>query len=118
MLNISCSYWAYKSSWSMDGLPGLKRGLAAGKKFHVAPIEKMVGPLAPKRYSSGYGFSVLQVLLIALLAFFAGLAVAVYGRTAADFIKYGVKDSPLELKVGNWTQLASREGLIGLWSTH
>jgi hypothetical protein len=39
-------YWAYKNAWSMDGLPGMRRGLKAGKEFSVVPIEKMVGKMA------------------------------------------------------------------------
>ena len=31
------SYWAYKNAWSMDGLPGMKRGTVAAKKYSVAP---------------------------------------------------------------------------------
>lgn len=35
-------YWAYKNAWSIDGLPGMKRGLDCGMRELVAPIEKMV----------------------------------------------------------------------------
>ena len=35
-------YWAYKSAWSMDGLPGMQRGLDTGAREAVEPIVKMV----------------------------------------------------------------------------
>lgn len=62
----------------MDGLPGLRRGLAAGKREKVAPIQKMVGPLAPTAYRYGKGFSVGQVMMIALLSMVAGILMATY----------------------------------------
>lgn len=62
----------------MDGLPGLRRGLAAGKREKVAPIQKMVGPLAPTAYRNGLGFSVGQVIIIALLSLVAGIFIAAY----------------------------------------
>lgn len=101
----------------MDGLPGMKRGLKAAKTYNVAPIKKMVGPLAPTKYQSGYGFSVLQVMLIALIAFFVGLAVATYGQEAAGLVNEVVRGQGLELKVGNGSQRSPLEGLSGLWAT-
>ncbi len=112
------SYWAYKSAWSIDGMPGMKRGLTAAKTHKVAPLKKMVGPLAPTRYHSGLGFSVLQMLLIALLSFLIGLTVAWHGQTIFNTLLTGVKGSPLELHVPNWTQVSSSEKFRGLWSTH
>ncbi|EMR72742.1 putative pyridoxamine phosphate oxidase family protein [Eutypa lata UCREL1] len=35
-------YWAFKNAWSMDMLPGMKRGLAAADVEKVEPIKKMV----------------------------------------------------------------------------
>ncbi|KAI0204139.1 hypothetical protein F4808DRAFT_414884 [Astrocystis sublimbata] len=60
-------YWASKNAWSMDGLPGMRRGLEAGKRFSVEPMKKMVGKLAPK--NGGQAMAELQVayLVIALL---------------------------------------------------
>ncbi|KIX01871.1 uncharacterized protein Z518_09598 [Rhinocladiella mackenziei CBS 650.93] len=40
-------YWAFKNSASMDGLPGLKRGVQTAIADRVKPIKKMVGPFAP-----------------------------------------------------------------------
>ena len=77
-------YWAYKNAWSMDGLPGMRRGLAAGKREKVVPIKKMVGALAPTRYQNGLGFSVSQVILIAMLSALVGAILASYGAMLLD----------------------------------
>ena len=63
----------------MDGLPGMKRALAAGKREKVAPIKKMVGPLTPTRYQNGLGFSPNQVIVTALLSVLFGVLLALYG---------------------------------------
>ena len=36
-------YWAYKNAKSVDGLPGLARGVEIARRDRVAPIEKFVG---------------------------------------------------------------------------
>ncbi|KAK3075360.1 hypothetical protein LTR53_001365 [Teratosphaeriaceae sp. CCFEE 6253] len=79
-------YWAYKNAWSMDGLPGMRRALVAAKEEGVAPIKKMVGPWAPKRYQDGRGFSVEQVLMIALMSFMLGMALVVYGPLVCEHL--------------------------------
>ena len=99
----------------MDGLPGMHRALVAGKKHGVAPIKKMVGPLAPTKYQSGYGFAAQQVILIAFASFLVGLAAAFYGPILYEVVVNGVKASPLEVNVVNMTQVPSLEGLSGLW---
>jgi hypothetical protein len=86
-------YWAYKNAWSMDGLPGMRRGLAAGKRHKVTPIVKMVGPFAPKRYHNGYGFGLSHVMLIALLSFVIGLLLA----AKVPFVLEKVRDVDLNL---------------------
>ncbi|OAG45521.1 hypothetical protein AYO21_00157 [Fonsecaea monophora] len=40
-------YWAHKNAWSMDGLPGMQRGVKTAVAEDVKPIKKMVGPYAP-----------------------------------------------------------------------
>ncbi|OAP63917.1 hypothetical protein AYL99_03144 [Fonsecaea erecta] len=40
-------YWAHKNAWSMDGLPGLQRGVKTAVTEDVKPIKKMVGRYAP-----------------------------------------------------------------------
>ncbi|KIX92152.1 uncharacterized protein Z520_12145 [Fonsecaea multimorphosa CBS 102226] len=47
-------YWAYKNAWSMDGLPGLQRGVNTAVTDNVKPIKKMVGPYAPSSKSNGH----------------------------------------------------------------
>lgn len=69
----------------MDGLPAMRRGLAAGKEFDIAPLKKMVGPLAPKKngVSPGPdGFTLEQLVIVFITAFIAGLMVmfAVYPK--------------------------------------
>ena len=54
----------------MDGLPGMRRALEAGKKEKVAPIKKMVGPLAPTRYNYQQGFTAQQVFFLIVFIFF------------------------------------------------
>lgn len=101
----------------MDGLPGMRRGLNAAKKYNVAPIKKMVGPLAPTRYRSGYGFTTMQVILIALFSFLIGLAVAYYGRVVIEIVSDSINGRPLEVKLDNLTQASPLESLAGFWST-
>jgi len=72
-------YWAYKNSFSMDGLPGMKQALAIGRKEKVAPIKKMVGPLAPKNGTAHTIYDLPQLLLIALLSFMLGVFASNYG---------------------------------------
>ncbi|OTB07431.1 hypothetical protein M426DRAFT_318112 [Hypoxylon sp. CI-4A] len=62
-------YWASKNAWSMDGLPGMQRGLKAGRLYAIEPVKKMVGPLAPKngvRLSLRDGFQVEHIVIIVL----------------------------------------------------
>ncbi|KAI1337142.1 pyridoxamine phosphate oxidase family protein [Xylariaceae sp. FL0016] len=76
-------YWALKNAWSMDGLPGMSRGLEAGKKYSIEPLKKMVGPLAPK--NGGYASKTdlhVSYLVIALLT----LLMAVLAATHPAFI--------------------------------
>lgn len=61
----------------MDGLPGMKRALDASKTHGVAPIKKMVGPLAPKNGTiHSDGFTLEQVMIIFVIAFVAGVMAA------------------------------------------
>lgn len=79
----------------------------------LATVKKMVGPLAPTRYQSGYGFTSLQVVLVALLAFLVGLAVAFYGHSVAEMF---VESKP-EIVIRNLTQNSPLGGLSQLWAT-
>lgn len=78
-------YWGLKSAYSMDGLPAMRRGLAAGKEFDITPLKKMVGPLAPKKNGVTMGqdgFTLEQLIIVFITAFIAGLMVmfAVYPK--------------------------------------
>jgi hypothetical protein len=79
-------YWAYKNAWSMDGMPGMKRGVKAGKEHKVTPMEKMVGPLAKVKYRNG-SVSVEWVVLIAVMAFLLGTVVMMYAGEMLGSLK-------------------------------
>ena len=82
-------YWAYKNAWSMDQLPGMKRGLAAAKIENIAPIKKMVGPLAPSKYQSSVSTTTSEVrtVIVAILSFLIGMLFATYGSGLVDDIR-------------------------------
>ena len=40
-------YWAWKSSRSIDGMPGMKRGVEYAEKHAVSPLKKWKGAYAP-----------------------------------------------------------------------
>ena len=96
-------YWAFKNAWSMDGMPGMKAGLSTAKAEHIVPIKKMVGPLAPSKYTAGVGWNLQQVLLIALLSFLIGLATAFYGPTVRQMALEAAGQSKAELSFSNLT---------------
>ncbi|KAI0848482.1 hypothetical protein F5Y00DRAFT_238437 [Daldinia vernicosa] len=65
-------YWALKNAWSMDGLPGMPRGLKAARFYAIEPVKKMVGPLAPKNgvnlgARSGFLLEHFVIIVLALL---------------------------------------------------
>ncbi|KAI1437003.1 pyridoxamine phosphate oxidase family protein [Xylaria sp. CBS 124048] len=69
-------YWAFKNAYSIDGLPGLRRGLEAGKKYSIAPMKKMAGKMIPKNgdatnVSVGYIEHIVIAILIVLVAVLA-----------------------------------------------
>ncbi|KAK4158218.1 hypothetical protein C8A00DRAFT_28722 [Chaetomidium leptoderma] len=61
-------YWALKNAYSVDGLPGMQIGYKTGKEEHIAPIRKMVGPLARRRYHNDRRFNVWHLILMAVLS--------------------------------------------------
>lgn len=70
-------YWAYKNAWSMDRAPAMQRALQYGKLEKIAPIKKMVGPLASAKYRNrNSGFTIEQVLLVILISFVCGALAA------------------------------------------
>nr|POE94448.1 pyridoxamine 5'-phosphate oxidase family protein usto [Quercus suber] len=83
------SYWAYKNAYSMDGLPGLPQGLRTAKEETIAPIKKMVGPLAPlnrKLYRSR-SREVSQAVLLVLTGFLLGMLVTLYGPMMLPYVR-------------------------------
>ncbi|KAN0108245.1 pyridoxamine phosphate oxidase family protein [Hyaloscypha variabilis] len=71
-------YWAFKNAQSMDGLPGMRRGVETAKKENVKPIKKMVGPYAPSsecpRTRVAGQVPMLYLIIVALLSFCIGIA--------------------------------------------
>jgi hypothetical protein len=72
-------YWAFKSQRSIDGLPGMKRGVDFAKKEGVAPLRKMVGRAGMRvseRYRGrGEGVNKMVMLMIGLLVGVMGVEV-------------------------------------------
>ncbi|KAI0018814.1 hypothetical protein F4780DRAFT_494049 [Xylariomycetidae sp. FL0641] len=67
-------YWALKNAWSMDGLPGMKTGLDAGRKYAIHPAKKMVGPLAPKNgVPASFHGSYVIIALLGVLVLLLGV---------------------------------------------
>ncbi|KAI0520972.1 pyridoxamine phosphate oxidase family protein [Xylaria bambusicola] len=72
-------YWALKNAYSMDGLPGMRRALKAGKEYSVAPIQKMVGRMAVKNGGlSNNGDLHVAYVVIALLAVLVAILAATH----------------------------------------
>lgn len=67
-------YWALKNAWSMDGLPGMRRGLEAGKQFSIEPVKKM----ALKNSSSAKGELHVAYVIIALLTVLVAILAATH----------------------------------------
>ncbi|KAI1351126.1 pyridoxamine phosphate oxidase family protein [Xylaria sp. FL0043] len=71
-------YWALKNAWSMDGLPGMRRGLKAGKEFSIEPIQKMVGKMALKNGNLPNGERHVVYIVIALLTVLVAILAATH----------------------------------------
>lgn len=73
-------YWAFKNAWSMDGLPAMHIAQKTGKEQGIAPMSKMVGPLAPQPglYRRDRRFGAHHLVLVAMLsALFTSLVLLV-----------------------------------------
>ena len=70
-------YWAAKNSESMDGLPGMRRGVETAKREGVEPIKKMVGAAALKQKNNVGGMDGVSPVLVALVSFLVGVVVAI-----------------------------------------
>jgi hypothetical protein len=70
-------YWAWKSQRSVDGLPGMKRGVAYAEKLGVKPLRKFVGR-AGESATRGMGASeritVVHLLVVLVLGVVIGAA--------------------------------------------
>ncbi|KAI1825027.1 pyridoxamine phosphate oxidase family protein [Xylaria intraflava] len=71
-------YWAFKNAYSMDGLPGMKRALKAGKEYSIEPIKKMVGKAAPKKGVMANADMNIAYMVIALLVVFIAILAATH----------------------------------------
>ena len=113
-------YWAYKNAWSMDGMEGMRRALVAGKRENVAPIVKMVGPLAPTQYRHIDGsFTLLHLMLVAMVSFLLGIIAVVLGPFVIKDLQVALPGSAYNLlgplrsaviSVGSITKLTSLVG--------
>jgi len=110
-------YWAYKNSYSIDGLPGMKRGNLARKKWNVTPLKKMIGPMAPTAYDAGTGVSVRYAILIALMSFIVGLLVASTAMNVLQPMKIKAETSRFDTNLRNMTYMPFADGLTRLWMT-
>lgn len=87
----------------MDNLPGLKRGVATAQRDKVEPIEKMVGPFAPRgQMPSRRVFDINTMMIVAVMAFLLGLLAApslspVLSDATHLLVKSGVGMSSAEL---------------------
>jgi hypothetical protein len=81
----------------MDGLPGMKIGLATAKAEGIVPIQKMVGPLAPRNgVTSAIVHTQRQITLVVLLSFLLGVFTALYGFPMWAGLKTMVRDIPIQ----------------------
>jgi len=91
MLTLTRRYWAFKNSQSMDGLPGMKRGVETAKREDVKPIKKMVGPYAKALYDgqkkNSRSVSMRYLVLLTLLSFFMGVSAAVLGSPQLGYLQ-------------------------------
>ena len=80
----------------------MRRGLEAGKREGIAPMKKMVGPLAPRngRRLLDLGLPQEQALiLVALLNFILGFVVALFGPFVLENLRIGAPAGAKEAAV-------------------
>jgi hypothetical protein len=76
-------YWAFKNAFSMDHMPAMKQAIELGRKEHIKPMKKMVGPFAPVTdYKIPQGVSVEVAVMIAVVSLIIGALLALYGKSA------------------------------------
>ena len=65
----------------------MQRGQEVAKRENVAPIKKMVGPLAPKKYVNPYGgVQPKFVVLTAVVSFLLGCLFALYAPLLREMV--------------------------------
>ncbi|KAF2199569.1 hypothetical protein GQ43DRAFT_111809 [Delitschia confertaspora ATCC 74209] len=76
-------YWAWKSQASIDGLPGMRRGMEVAKREGVAPLKKMVGAWAVENRQrlrrEGRRVDGVYLLVVGLLGVVIGMVVVAMG---------------------------------------
>jgi hypothetical protein len=73
-------YWAWKSQLSIDGLPGMKRGVEYARKNGIKPLKKMVGKAGDKVHmglARKESIGVMHLLIVLLLGIVIGGAAVV-----------------------------------------
>ncbi|OAF99988.1 uncharacterized protein CC84DRAFT_1155962 [Paraphaeosphaeria sporulosa] len=81
-------YWAFKSQYSIDGMPGMKRGYEFAQKNNVAPLKKWVGKWAPRDFGPRptQQVSPMHLILVAVLSLIIGFTLAVT-MAPPDFVR-------------------------------
>jgi hypothetical protein len=67
-------YWAWKSQKSVDGLPGMKRGVEFAEKHGVQPLKKFVGEAAKGVGGERERVTMVHLLIVLLLGVVIGVA--------------------------------------------
>ena len=66
------TYWAWKNQASIDGMPGMKRGVEYARQNDVKPLKKMVGRYAPEAVRRVGGIEQIHLLLVLFLGMVIG----------------------------------------------
>lgn len=84
-------YWAFKNAESMDGLPGLRRGVETAKRENVKPIKKMVGPYGEMvnqmRRRRANTVPVWYLIIVALVSFCLGIAAILLAPSNIELLR-------------------------------
>ena len=88
---MNYSYWAFKNSESMDGLPAMRRGVETAKRENVKPIKKMVGPYGEMvnqmRAQRANTVSVWYLIIAVLVSFCLGIVAAVLAPSELQWLR-------------------------------
>jgi hypothetical protein len=80
-------YWAWKSQRSVDGMPGMKRGVEGARKWGTAPLKKFVGKAGERarERASGTIEEREKITLVHLLAMLV-LGMVIGGAASLSFV--------------------------------